>query len=528
MAMRRLVIGLSAVFALVAASCGSSDSTSSDSGTDASGDSVSAEVTVGGSAIVIGPDAQSLDPVRIINTPTAGADLLNAVYDVLYTVTPDTNEFNPRIATDFSTSDGLTWTLTLRDDVSFSDGTPLDAEAVKVNWERVRAQVGAASYGYVQQIEELTVVDATTLEVELNRVNWQFFQVVPVLNLGWIVSPAALDAQGDTYGSDANAVGAGPFVITSRNLGSETTMARNSSYWQEGLPKLDELTYRISVDAQQATDAVVAGQAQAYVFTPAETAQQATDAGLKMDVWDKLQGATTMLFNQNKPPFDDVVAREAVTLAIDVQEMLDVITFGIDQAVETLFQEESPFFNPDYKFPETDKARAQELFDELSAANGGQPLTFEIAVSTNVANQARVTQLQTQLNSFDNVQAELKVIDGPQYGLALFQGDFNMALYAVASPDPEPQFYQMSSTYPVKIADMQSAQADAALLAGLEATDLAGRKAAYDSLQEAVLDTWSQIWMYRNITRFIHSVDTDGIVSYGQGSHLFDEFGFVG
>lgn len=518
MRLRRIGVALVAVLALVAASCGSSGSSGSDSGEPAK---------FGGSAIVLGPDAQSLDPLRIINTPTAGADLLNAVYDVLYTITPDSSEFNPRIATDFSSPDGITWTLTLREGVTFSDGTPLDASAVAFNWERSRTNSRATSYGQLQQVESISATSPTTVVVTLKQVNRQFFQIIPVVNLGWIASPAAIQAQGEAYGTTAAVVGAGPFTVKSRTLSSETVLVRNPSYWQEGLPKLDEMTYRISIDAQQATDAVVAGQAQAYVFTPAEAAQQAIDAGLKVNVWDELQGATSMLFNQNKPPFDNVVAREAVTLALDIQAMLDAVTFGTDQAVESMFQDDSPFYNSEYEFPQTDKARAQQLFDELAAANGGQPLTFNMAVSTNVANQARVTQLQTQLNTFRNVKAELKVIDGPQYGTALFQGDFNMALYAIASPDPEPQFSQMSSTYFVKIADMKSAEGDAALRAGLEADDEEGRKEAYDRFQQAVLDTWCQVWMYRNITRFIHSTGTTGIVTYGQGSHLFDQFGLV-
>jgi peptide/nickel transport system substrate-binding protein len=192
-----------------------------------------------------------------------------------------------------------------------------------------------------------------------------------------------------------------------------------------------------------------------------------------------------------------------------------------------MFQESSPFYDAKYNFPEPDAVQAQKLFDELAAANGGQPLTFTMAVSTNTANKARVTQLQTQLLKFKNVKAELKVIDGPQYGTALFAGDFNMALYAIASPDPEPQFAQLSSTYFVKIADMKSAAGDAALLAGVQATDIAGRKVAYNDLQQALLDTYAEIWMYRNIVRAIYSPDTTGLVTYGQGSHLFDQYGLV-
>lgn len=519
MRMRRVALGLVVVLALVAGACGGSSGDGSSN--------VGKEAKVGGAATWVGPDAQSLDPMKVLNTASAGSDLLNSIYDALYTVTPNTNEFNPRIATEFTSPDGLTWTMKLRPDVKFSDGTPLDAAAVKFNWDRSKTNPRATSYGQMAQVDTITATDPTTLTVKLKQVNRQFFQVVPVVNLGWIASPTAIQAQGDAYGSNEKAVGAGPFTVKSRTLASETVLVRNPTYWQQGLPKLDQLTLRVVVDSQVATDAVISGQANVYNFAPGESMQQAKDAKIQTQSWNELQGATTMLFNQNKPPFNDVNNRKAVTLAIDVKQMLDTVAPGEEQAM-SMFQEQSPFYNSKYPFPATDATEAQKLFDAYAAANGGQPLTFTMAVSTNTANQARVTQLQTQLNKFKNVKAEIKVIDGPQYGTALFAGDFNMALYAIASPDPEPQFIQMSSTYSVKIADMKSAAGDAALRAGLEAADLNGRKAAYDSFQQAVLDTWCQIWMYRNQTRAIMTNDVTGLVTYGQGSRLWDQFGFVG
>lgn len=522
MRMRRLVLGVVVVLAFVASACGGSSSGGS------SNNNAAKVAKNGGSANWVGPDAQSLDPVKVINSATQGADVLNAVYDVLYTVTPNTNEFNPRIATEFTSPDGLTWTLKLKSGVMFSDGTPLDAAAVKFNWDRSKTNAKATSYGQLTNVDTITATDPTTVTVKLKTPNRQFFQVIPVVNLGWIASPTAVQAQGDTYGSNEKAVGAGPFTVKSRTLGAETVFVRNANYWQQGLPKLDQLTLKVVTDTQVATDAVVSGQANIYTFATGESLKQAQEAKLSSQVWNELQGATSMLFNQNKPPFDDVNNRKAVTLAIDVKQMIDVVTQGTETQATSMFQEQSPFFDSKYSFPQPNPTQAQQLFDAYAAAHGGQPLTFTMAVSTNTANQARVTQLQTQLNKYKNVKAEINVIDGPQYGTALFAGNFNMALYAIASPDPEPQFAQMSSTYFVKIADMHSAAGDAALLAGVQATDLAGRKTAYANFQQALLDTWCEIWMYRNVTRAIFTNDTTGLVTYGQGSHLWDQYGLVG
>ena len=177
-------------------------------------------------------------------------------------------------------------------------------------------------------------------------------------------------------------------------------------------------------------------------------------------------------------------------------------------------------------FASYNSEEAQTLFDELAQENGG-PLVFDMAVSTNSENNALMRQLQTQLTQYDNVEATVKTIDGPNYGITLFTGDFNLALYAVASPDPEPQFVQFWDKYPVPISHLLSEKANQAIIDGREATDEAGRKAAYDALQEVLVNEYPQLWMYRNDQSAIYSPDTTGIWGYGQGSFMIDTFGFV-
>src|SRR5690606_10667416 len=124
----RAIAAITLAVAMFATACGGS---SGDDATDeGGGPATDAVATTGGSSTVIQPvDATSLDPTTIINSPSQGSAPLSAIYDGLYTVDRETDAIEPRLATDFSSSDGITWTLTLRPDVTFSDGTAFDATA---------------------------------------------------------------------------------------------------------------------------------------------------------------------------------------------------------------------------------------------------------------------------------------------------------------------------------------------------------------------------------------------------------------
>ncbi len=520
---RRILLGLVAVLALMAAAC----SSSSDGGSSTDSTQVDTrEAGMGGDATILGPEVRSLDPSLVINSTTQGASLINAIYDTLYTINTDTDSIEPRIATDFTSDDGITWTMTLRDDVMFSDGTPLNAEAVMMNWQRTIDNARASSNGQMFQVESLAAPNATTFVVTLNQVNWQYWRGVPINALTWIASPASIAAAGENFGNDANVVGAGPFKVTARTPGSETTLVRNDTYWQEGLPKLDSFTFRPVADQQQVADTVTTGGADASFWLAQDLTKTAVDQGMGSVSVDNLQGGTSLLFNQNKPPFDNVKAREAVTKALDIDQMLEQVFFNGNDPMNSMFREGSPFYNPDMTFAGYNSEEAQNLFDELATENGG-PLVFDMAVSTNTQNNALMRQLQTQLAQYDNVEASVNTIDGANYGITLFSGDFNLALYAVASPDPEPQFVQFWDEYPIPISHLMSDKANQAIQDGRTATDEAGRKAAYDSLQEVLVNEYPQLWMYRNDQSAIYSPKTTGIWGYGQGSFMIDTFGFV-
>jgi peptide/nickel transport system substrate-binding protein len=514
---RRIGLVAAVVLALLAAAC------SSDGG-DATSDTEprQVEVATGGTATMVQPvDPATLDPTTVTNGPTSGSQIVSAIYDALFTVADD-GTFEPRIATDFASDDGITWTMTLRDDVMFSDGTPLDADAVMAQWDLLKNTVRASVWSYFQKIDSMRVVDPTTFEVTLVEENRQFYRTPLINQATWIPSPTARAAAGEDFGNQP--VGAGPFMLQSRTQGSETTLVRNPDYWQEGLPKLDTLVIRTINDPQQLADTILTGAAQGGTGVPDVAAQQTADAGLER-VGVNTFGGGCFLFNDKQAPFDDIRARQAVYLAVDMEELNQTVSDGASETPLTLFPEGSPFYDPDQAFPEPDPDEAQRLFDELAAE--GTPVQFSILTPGGDA-QTRSTALQTQLAAYENVTAELNVVDGATYGPTLFAGDFQLGLFGLTGDDPEPQIASMSSDWPIPIASMGSPEIDQDIRDGQTATDLEGRKEAYDSLAATLNDIFKIKFMSRSRGWFVMDDTVSGVELYGQGTPLWENFGLVG
>jgi peptide/nickel transport system substrate-binding protein len=515
-----LIVVVAAV-ALFATACGSSSKPSSGgTGTTGSSGSVSAgSVKEGGSASIIAvADAPSLDPTTVINSDSQGSTVMDAIYGVLFT-TDAAGNVQPGLATSFSSPDGLTWTLKLRPGLKFSDGTPFDANAVKAQWTSLAGnpESGAtwAALKYFGVTE--TVVDPQTLQVVLKTVDRQFEQLVPVTNLEWIPSPTAKAAEGANFSQKP--VGAGPFLLQSRIPNVDEVLVRNPGYWESGYPKLDTLTIKIIGDPTQAQNTFDTNEADASLIYTAQTAEQ---KGYSVSTLDQI-GGNCWLFGTSSAPFNNIQAREAVYDAIDMNQLDQDVFQGKEPLATSLFPKGTPFYNPNISFPPTNKAEAQTLFNQLAAE--GKPVKFTIIGTP--GNMSWMVDLQTQLDAFKNVSVSVKALNASTYGITLYTGAFQLAVYGVGGLDPEPSVEGFRSNWPLPIASMGDPKIDADLTAGIQATTLAGRQAAYNSLQTDLNAQYRILWQSASIFDVVEHKNVTGLQLYGQGSVLLDDFGFV-
>lgn len=319
-------------------------------------------------------EIQSWDPAQANEghlTP-----MYQSVYDTLLTSEPD-GTLAPMLATDWEWSeDNLRLTLTLRDDVTFTDGTEFNAEAVKANIEHFQQANGPMGTA-LDSVESVETPDATTAVLVLSEPDPGLEEWLAGA-AGYMGSPAAL-------GDDAittTPVGSGPYTLDTANTvtGSKIALDRNDEYWGDPLP-YDEVEFHMLADGTARLNALKSGQIDAAVFNRTADAVEAESAGLNHEPyfinWEGL-----LFFDRSgvkQPEFEDVRVREALAISIDTEAILEAVAQGRGELTDQTFGPESTGFVEELDDAyDYDPERAEQLLAEA----GAEDLTVTMPTTT--------------------------------------------------------------------------------------------------------------------------------------------------
>lgn len=510
---RLLAVVFSASLLIFLTACGGGSSTPGTGPAADEGDPVP-----GGTARVLQTgEPRSLDPAALSNTWAHQPVLGNALYGTLMINSIETLEIEYKMATDFSTTDGgTTFNLALQPGLTFTDRTPLDAAAVKFNWDRLKdPTLGSTSIRQAIQVANTEVIDPTNLKVTLVAPNPHFAESLVASALNWIASPAALEKGRETY--DEAPVGAGPFTLTKWTRQASIELEKNPGFWDAPKPYLDKITIQTVADSNTRLNTITTGGADLASETNYASVNKANAAGLKSQIVPT-GGGQYMGMNQRRAPFDDQRARKAVSLAVDLAALNTIVYNGEGKVPETLFAEESPFFT-DVALQEDNKEQAQQLFNDL--AKEGKPVSFTFLSYPTTESRTLAEGLQTQLSAYDNVDVKVEVVD---YGAATArasQRDFDMIISSAVIQDPDfPLWTAFHSKSPGNFVGTNDPQLDQALDAGRIATSEDDRKTAYNTVQERLAEIVPGIWYTRAAPSVIYGSNVNGVDLYTLGSPL--------
>lgn len=304
--------------------------------------------------------ATVLDPAKTAARGESGGSELAAAYDVLLRYDSETNEFQPRLAESLTQDPGgLQWTLKLRPGVTFSDGTPLDADAVIHSFNRYTSAKGDGAAIWADAVEATTAVDPQTVEVRLRK-SWTTFPSALTLGYGMIVAPSA--GEGEAF----KPIGAGPFVLDHYSPNEERVFTARSDYWN-GKPNVARLRFIALPSSRQnletlGTDGVDIG----FLRGDSSAVYDTIDKGFPGYFNILNSGSAQLINNREGRPGADVRVRKAIALALDPKLIDQRGENGVGLPTKALFDERSQWSTDVQGLP-YDPDAARSFLDQAKA-----------------------------------------------------------------------------------------------------------------------------------------------------------------
>lgn len=334
-------------------------------------------------------EPRSLDPgVTIVAASTGGVEMLN-IYDSITRWDAEEGEFVPQTAKSVEPNDTFdTWTVTLNEGITFSDGTAYDAAAVKASQERYASMPAPEAGMWKSNVTAIDVVDELTLTYTLNK-PWPGFR--SILSTG----PGMIVAGGVGVGETFTPIGAGPYTLGEWKAAESITLDARADYWG-GKPNLDSITGVFLSDPQASLDSMAAGSVDATFMLQPNYVQQVLDAGYN-GIASGVNGGTVTLINaQPGFPGEDIRVRQAIQLAVDPQALMDRAFDGAVAGDTSLFAAGS-VWETETRAAEVNREKAKELLEAAMA--DGYDGHLEYLDSNDPVSRNRATAFQAQLEA---------------------------------------------------------------------------------------------------------------------------------
>jgi peptide/nickel transport system substrate-binding protein len=283
------------------------------------------------------------------------------IYDTLLHIDPATNQPTGGLAESYAL-DGRTLTLKLRPGVKFTDGTPVDGDAVKQGLERNNKNDQLTTLDIIDSID---VPDPQTVVIHLTDDTG--IQLVYGLTSrdGMVMAPSTVKSAG------TKPVGAGPFKFDSFTPGSTIKLVRNPDYWQQGVYDFPGITYTQTATGPPAVSALKAGDVDLIRFEADSLKTLKGDAAMQV-VSQPTEAYLQFQFRTKEgSPFTNPLVRQAVRYAIDTKQINEIVQAGQGEVATQSLPKASPGYNPDVAgaYPyNPDKAR--ELLAQAGLPNG--------------------------------------------------------------------------------------------------------------------------------------------------------------
>ncbi len=437
----------------------------------------------------------------------------------------EAGKFVPELAKSWKVSeDGKKVTFELQQGVSFHDGTPFNAEAVKFNYDRLLDSKDAkTAYAYFADVESFQVVDPYTIAMNLKRPSAVVMDALTYRG-GFIVSPTAFRKLGADYVRAP--VGTGPFKWAEEIPGSQVVLTRNENYWEKGadgksLPYLDKIVLRIITDDSVRLIEIQSGNTMLSVRVPAESMDIVQkDPKLEM-VQTPIADVFRLFLNQRKAPFNNLKLRQAVGYAFDREAMAKAIVPGQGYVAPFLVMPGEAYFSK-YDPYSYNPTKAKQLVAEAGYPNG---LDVGFMMIAREPDNSIAPVVQSYLAAI-GIRTTIEPLERQIYVQRGQRGEFDLALAQKTIPMVSPFLLfaeQLASNGSGNRADWKNARFDE-LLAQLGGTFAVDKQAAIVAeMQRLCLDDAGQTILFHRANYNANNRKVKGVQFQNEGAWRFTE-----
>lgn len=512
--MKKMALVLAAVLAsgMILTACGGSgNSGASNNGTQKT--EAGNNTAAGGLdlAVEIGPDPETIDPS--LNSAIDAGNVILHAFETLLTF-DENNTIVPGQAETYDVSeDGLTYTFHLRDGLKWSDGSDFTAEDFVYSWKRMADPETAAPYaadmlsmvkGYEEaaggNIDALAVSapDAKTFVVELSSPCVYFDKIVTHASMA-PVKKDVVEANGDQWSlTPETYISNGPLKMIEWVPGSHMTFARNENYWNADKVTLNTLKFVLMEDANAAYSAYQTDEVQMIKDVPTEEILKLKSSP---EFYLESRMATTyVIFNIQKEPFDNVLVRRALSLAVDRAYIANTLMMGTalpatnfvgpgvsDVEAGSSFEEVTrknnggDFF--DVNNYDSDLEKAKELLAEAGYPDGEGFPVIEYMTNDAGYNKPVAEYLQNAWQEL-GIRMDIKIVEWSTFTPTRRAGDFEISRggWVYDYDDPSNMLNLLSSTSGNNDGKYSNPEVDQLLE---QARDTADKAEHYEKLHEA-------------------------------------------
>ena len=521
-----VVLAALVALALMAAACSSSSPTSST--TEETPDTVPAlagtNITVpdpgppkSGGTLTVGLNAET-NGWSPSQSQWAGSAYIvaGAIFDYLAEYDTD-GVAKPFLAESITPNADFTqWTIKTRPGVTFQNGEPCDAAALKKNFEAQRKSILTGPV--FQIVSSIDTPDDSTVVFTMSQ-PWSTFTDTMATQVGAIAAPAMLDSPD---GGIDNPIGTGPFTFVNWVRDGQLEVKKNTSYWRDGLPYLDGITFKVIPELSSRTSALQSGAVDMIEMgdpnqiknltkeAEAGKVQMYTNAGLQTN-------ETFSALNTGAPPFNDPLARQILAYGTDRDTLSKAVFADVFPPALGPFNETEPAYTTT-AMPTFDQARAKSLADQYAQENG-KPLEFTYLLTPQPEVQALGVSLQQEMADI-GVKLTLKIEDQPTLIQDVILGNYQASgfvLFGSNTLDVNYVFISDQTVAPVGQLSLNfTRNSDPVLTKALDdarrTSDRDEQNAQYKIVQDQMATDLNMIFIAHNIDAIVYSNSTHGLV----------------